>query len=575
MLQQIQNNNPVNSDWTQRLFIRPKELNEHISLNTKSTSSSNSALLTGHRRQDHHWSKHLFACATIGLKPYDKLVVFRDKKILCEYKFRSNQSEVVIGSNCIADIVLEGSKVDQFHARVSCNNGKFQFEDLGSKNGSYLNGKKMIENQPMELKNGSSVCIMAFQIRFELREEQLVTNPSLKKLKINHDSDPNTSRIKPGLDNIDSAASTLLVTPQTTQRWQKGITELIVSDIIDETHDVKTFRLIGVTPLYFSYLAGQFITLLLNIDNKEVQRSYSMSSSPSRPHTLDLTVKRVPGGLVSNWLCDHIKLGNKLKVKGAVGRFSCLNKPTQKLLFIGAGSGITPLMSMSRWLFDTTSTVDTKVLFSFRNHKDIIFRKELEMMEYSAKAIDFAITLTGRHGTNKNWKRFSGRIDHVMLDSFVEDLNDRDIYLCGPEAFMDGVKSHLKTMNYPMQRLHCESFGNTQNHLETQPQLYESKTNTDKTPQITKEGTLHTVTFTKSKKVVQTDEKTNLLQLAEAEGIEIDSSCKSGHCAECMIKCLSGKAEMNDDCDIDDHEREQGWIFSCCTFARSDLVINA
>jgi len=567
---QLQSNMDISSDWPRHLFDQSNGMRESISKSKSSAYKAQSEILFAHRHHNLHWSKRLFSSTMTGLKPYDKLVVIRDRKIVCEYEFRSKDSVVLIGSNSNADVVLEGSKVDPFHARVSCKNGQYQLEDLGNERGSYLNGKKVTPNKAVKLQNGSSVRIMAFQIRFELGEKQSVTTPLLYT-KGKHRLD--SVQLKTDLDNICPVSSNLIVEPQTTQQWSEGMTELMVTDTIEETHDVKTFRLTGVKPLSFSYLPGQFVTLVLNIDGKEAQRSYSMSSSPSRPHTLDLTIKRVPGGLVSNWLCDHFKPGDKLKVKGPAGRFSCLRKPSKKLLLIGAGSGITPLMSMSRWLFDTASSVDAKVLFSFRHREDVMFRKEIEMMAKSTKTIDIAVTLTGEQSSGKNWNRFFGRIDSAMLRSFTKDVDDRDVFLCGPEAFMNGVKSLLKSMNYPMQRLHCESFGNTKK----QPQSLtcESIINTDKTTQTTKEGTLHTVTFAKSNKVVQTDEKTNLLQLAEAEGIEIDCNCKTGHCAECMVKCLSGQAKMNDDCDIDDHEREQGWIFSCCAFAHSDLVINA
>lgn len=475
-------------------------------------------------------------------------MVIRDRKKVYEFEFRNNCSEIVIGSHSLADIVLESPKILPFHAKISCIKGAYQIEDLGSEQGTFLNGKKLISNEARALSDGSSFNIMAFKIRFESQDEQSSTS---------------------------SLASLHLV--QSAQPWQKGITQLQVTDIIDESCNTKTFRLVGVSPLLFTFLPGQYVTLLLNIEGKEVQRSYSMSSSPSRPHTLDITVKRLPGGLVSNWLCDSIKRGDNVKVKGPIGRFSCLKKPCKKVLFIGAGSGITPLMSMSRWLFDTASNIDTKVLFSFRHDKDIIYRKELEIMADSAKAMDFAITLTGSYGKNNNWKDFSGRIDRVMLESFAEDLNDRDVFLCGPETFMESVKNLLEAMNYSMQRLHCESFNYAPLKPITKPEplAHEAKTKADTTRLTAEEGVLHTITFAKSNKVVHTDENTNLLQLAEAQGIAIDHDCKTGTCGECMVKCLSGQAEMSEDCEIDDHEREQGLILSCCAFARSDLVINA
>lgn len=113
---------------------------------------------------------------------------------------------------------------------------------------------------------------------------------------------------------------------------------LKVADIIDETDDVKTYRFLGEMPLLFSYKPGQFVTFLLDIDGEKVQRSYSMSSSPSRPHTLETTIKRVPGGLVSNWFCDNVKLGDVLTIKGPSGKFTCFNYPSNKMLLIGAGA---------------------------------------------------------------------------------------------------------------------------------------------------------------------------------------------------------------------------------------------
>src|SRR5258707_12284540 len=94
---------------------------------------------------------------------------------------------------------------------------------------------------------------------------------------------------------------------------------------IEETADAKTFRLVGEKPLLFSYRPGQFVTLLLTIDGEDIERSYSISSSPSRPHVLELTVKRVTGGRVSNWLWDHVMLGERRTLKCPAGKFSCFD----------------------------------------------------------------------------------------------------------------------------------------------------------------------------------------------------------------------------------------------------------
>jgi ferredoxin-NADP reductase len=345
--------------------------------------------------------------------------------------------------------------------------------------------------------------------------------------------------------------------------WSEGITSLKVVDIIEETHDCKTFRLIGEEPLLFSYKPGQFVTFILKIDDQEVKRSYSMSSSPSRPHLLEVTVKRMPGGLVSNWFCEHVKLGDVLIAKGPTGKFTCFNYPANKMLFIGAGSGITPILSMSRWITDTASNVDVKLLASFKSPADIIFRKEFEMLSARSRSFDVGVTVTsGSHGTDF-WAGFTGRINEHMLNMFVPDIHERDIFLCGPKPFADNVKKLLRDMAYDMSRFHTESFGSGRSAQESG--------HINKSLQL--KGPLHKVTFTRSGKTVDTDENVTLLELAEAHGIEIDYSCRSGTCGECEVKC-KGDVNVSPFCEIDVKTRNAGFIYACSSTAISDLELD-
>src|SRR5262249_39720946 len=117
--------------------------------------------------------------------------------------------------------------------------------------------------------------------------------------------------------------------------WIGQNTALYVTDIIPETHDVYTFRFQGPPLCPFPHWPGQFCTLVLNIDGKKVVRSYSISSTPTRPYVLEITVKRVPGGVVSNWLPDHLKVGDRIEISGPKGKF-CLvpGKIPPKILFL-------------------------------------------------------------------------------------------------------------------------------------------------------------------------------------------------------------------------------------------------
>ncbi len=525
--------------------------------------------------------KQRFSSIPSGIPLYDKLIVIREKKILCEFEFKHNLTEVIIGHHLMANIVLDGPKVSPFHCKISCQNGHYFLQDLDSQYGTYLNGKKIIPKHSVELQNATSIRVMAFQIQLEIINNQPTTISNSQNLS----ADIQQFIPHPSIEEIENHSSNFL---SSKDLWHKNkstkqeITELIVTEIRDESHCAKTFRLMSTstTPIQFSYLPGQFITLLLTIDGQTVQRCYSISSSPSRPQTLDITVKRVPGGLVSNWLCDQLKPGDTLKMKSPRGSFCHLLKPTKKLLFIGAGSGVVPLMSMLRWQFDMGSNIESKAIFSFKKTKDILFRKEIEWINEVSNDIDIGITLTKLNKrAAKYWNGLCDRVDTSLLTSLVSDLHQRDVYLCGPEEFMCGVKEILKRLNFPEKQIYSESF----THAEIQtPSLsakqeltkpIKGKSQNNKNKQ--KKKAIHQITFTKSNKVIQVDENTTLLAVAEKENLGIEFSCRTGFCAECMIKCTSGQVRMDDKCEIDEHEREQGWIFSCCSYALSDLVIEA
>src|SRR5262249_17732772 len=128
--------------------------------------------------------------------------------------------------------------------------------------------------------------------------------------------------------------------------WRAGKLQLSCVQIINETHDVRTFRFVAHPPKIFTYRPGQFVTLEIPGDGKVVRRSYTISSSPSRPHTVSVTVKRVKDGLISNWLHDNLRVGDTLFADGPHGKFSCLDDGGGPYLFLSGGSGVTPVMSM-------------------------------------------------------------------------------------------------------------------------------------------------------------------------------------------------------------------------------------
>ncbi len=253
-----------------------------------------------------------------------------------------------------------------------------------------------------------------------------------------------------------------------------------------------------------------------------------------------------------------------MKIQGPSGKFTCFDHPSGKLFFIAAGSGVTPIMSMCRWIVDTAANVDVKLLVSFRSPPDIIFRKELEWMSARHSRFQVALTLTSGWRGTECWTGFTGRVNRQMISLVAPDYHERHIFLCGPEAFMHGVKEILRDLDFDLSQLHSESFSGgrvAQGIEKNQPALKLS-------------GPLHQVRFTRSGLSVTTDEITTLLELAEAHGIELDYSCRSGSCGECEVKC-TGEVAVNPECAIDARQRAAGFVYACASVAKSDLELEA
>ena len=486
--------------------------------------------------------------------------VYKSGAVVYEIPLQNLKWKTIIGRHPDADLQLESHRMAMFHAAILNRDGKFYIESLDGDSGTLIKNKKLKFKTPVQLHDGMQIDIPGYRLEFSIANAPgAVDDADLDAVELNHIPDffykapPSPS---PLLINLTENLGR-------TNIWSEGTTRLKVADIIEETHDCKTFRLISEEPLLFSYKPGQFITFILNINGQEVRRSYSMSSSPSRPHLLEVTIKRIPGGLVSNWFCDHVKLGDVLTIKGPTGKFTCFNYPVNKILFIGAGSGITPILSMCRWIADTASNVDVKLLASFKSPPDIIFRKEFEMLSARSRRFHVGVTVTSKwHGT-EFWTGFTGRINDHMLNMFVPDIHERDIFLCGPEPFADNVIKILRDMDYDMSRFHTESYGSGRSAQES----------ADVGKSLQLKGPLHKVTFTKSGKTVDTDENITLLELAEAYGIEIDYSCRSGTCGECEVKC-KGNVNVSPFCEIDAKSRNAGFIYVCCSTALSDLELD-
>ncbi len=338
---------------------------------------------------------------------------------------------------------------------------------------------------------------------------------------------------------------------------------LVCCKIRQETHDVKSFFFRPEKPALFKYLPGQFITLELEIEGKSINRCYTISSTPTRPHTISITVKRQPNGIVSNWLHDHLKVGSKISVLGAAGEFSCALAPAKKYLFLSGGSGITPLMSMARAFHDLSEDADITFVHSARTPADIIFRHELTLM---AKQPHFkAAYICEKLENEANWTMPTGYLNLEALKHIVPDFLQREVFTCGPSPYMAAVLALLGATGFNMQHYHEESF-NFAELAVSDP----AKIKTDSSATDTSSFKLE---LTKSAVTIDCAANQFVLDATKVAGLRLPFACSQGLCGTCKSRLISGKVEMKHNGGIRQREIDQGLFLPCCSKPLSNLVI--
>jgi ferredoxin-NADP reductase len=319
---------------------------------------------------------------------------------------------------------------------------------------------------------------------------------------------------------------------------------------------------------------------VLNINGKKVVRSYTISSPPSRPYILEITVKRVLGGLVSNWLPDTLKVGDKVEISGPKGKFCLLpGKIPAKMLFVAGGSGVTPMMSMSRWLCDVSANVDIRFFYSVWTPEDTIFRRELELLTSRYKMFTPLVVTTTR-SAGDGWMGLTGRVDRRMLESLAPDLHERHIYMCGPEGFMDAVKEILQELNFDLANLHIESFGGVRTSVADKlaPAVVLPGVKATIVPPVLEPevptGSI-TVEFARSGKKAMTDGRMSLLDLAEHTDVDLEYGCRIGSCGDCKLRLLAGRVDMESEEGLQPDEKAAGYILTCVGRPVGDCTLDA
>ena len=336
--------------------------------------------------------------------------------------------------------------------------------------------------------------------------------------------------------------------------------------IKNETHDVKSFYFKSLKPSLFQFLPGQFITLELEINGESINRCYTISSTPTRPHTLSITVKRHPNGIVSNWLHDNMQVGRQISVLGAAGDFICTQYPASKYLFLSGGSGVTPLMSMSRSFYDLVEDADIAFLHSARTPADIIFAHELQLMSQQTHFRSAFICEKADTDWLQTTNCFGGYLNTDTLKQAVPDFMQREVFTCGPAPYMAAVRELLKNADFNMGQYHEESF-----NFDKLPAIDQATTEVISQTLSTSEK--FNIEFTKSATHVNCAPDQFVLDAGIAAGMRLASSCRKGLCGTCKSKLISGKVDMKHGGGIRQREIDQGMFLPCCSKPLTNLVV--
>lgn len=331
--------------------------------------------------------------------------------------------------------------------------------------------------------------------------------------------------------------------------------EVTVRRVVDETADSASFVLGVPDDLReeFRYEAGQFCRFRAAIDGEAHERCYSMSSAPAVDDELQVTVKRVAEGLVSNWFLDHVGEGSVLEVTPPAGLFQLDDAPDD-LLLLAAGSGITPIFSILKQSLATTGR-RARLLYANRDLDAVIFRAAIDRI---AEGHPDRVSVVHHLDADR------GVVDAEAVDRFLQGVDPlaTTCFVCGPTPFMDLIEAALVRHRVPADRIHIERF--------TPEHTNDESASPGTTRRVGGEDVggpdqACMLTIDLDGRTATTEHRpgTTILQAARQAGLAPPFSCEAGNCATCIAKLIEGTAAMRANNVLEADEVADGWLLTC------------
>jgi ring-1,2-phenylacetyl-CoA epoxidase subunit PaaE len=344
---------------------------------------------------------------------------------------------------------------------------------------------------------------------------------------------------------------------------------LKVAEIVPETSEANSIRFEIPPELRgaFAFKAGQHLTQRATINGEEVRRNYSLCTAPAEDDWM-VTVKRIGGGLFSNWVGDSLKPGDTIDVMVPHGSFTTdFDASRQRhLVGIAGGSGITPVMSLIRTLLSEEPDSRFTLLYGNRDSSSVIFLEALAALK--DKHLGRFEIYHFLDAEEQDINLFNGMLNRERLDEAIAALvpgaGEVDgWFICGPGPMMDAAEGALLDRNIPKERIHIERFTADRPAGAVTREMAELQTQAEGlTVAVTLDGRTRRVPFTEA----------NILDSALAAGLRAPFACKAGVCATCRAKVTNGKVEMAVHYGLTDEEVADGYVLTCQSVPLGDGV---
>ncbi|WP_413495033.1 NADH oxidoreductase [Morganella psychrotolerans] len=311
-----------------------------------------------------------------------------------------------------------------------------------------------------------------------------------------------------------------------------------VHSVKQETPDVWTINLINND--FYQYNPGQY-TLVSIRNSGETLRAYTLSSTPELSPFLSLTVRRLDDGQGSGWLTHDVKPGDFLWLSDAQGEFTCASRPADRYLMLAAGCGVTPVMSMTRWILNRQPESQVTVIFNVRDKQQVIFAQEWQhLLSVFPERMRLILMV---ENSDEADDLLAGRLSEEKLRSLIPDIAQHTVMTCGPAPYMKNVQAFCQSLNVAPGCFFMERFG-------PEP---EAETG-EKTITMTIQSPLRQVTVPVGM---------TLLAAMEANSVPVMAACRAGVCGSCKTRIRSGEYTTTSTMTLTPAEIEQGYVLAC------------